>query len=89
LKNEYAEALRRIKQTREEYTGANTRITKESATISKFLTLNSKLLERQSTKTNSPMKSERLDVVLSETGEATGLVGYAAFSGGRSLERRV
>ena len=79
-KTEYAEALRRLKKTREEYAGANLRITQKSTTISKFLTLNSKLLERQSTKTNSPMKSERLDVVLSETGEATGLVGYAAFA---------
>ena len=76
--------------------GSKPKITQKSTTISKFLALNSKLLDRQSTKTNSPMKSERLDVVLSETGEATGLVGYAAFAGdesshgrGRGMERRI
>ena len=84
-KIDYAEALRRLKKAREEYTGANTKINQKQTTIGKFLALNSKLIDRQSTKTNSPMKSERLDVVLSETGEATGLVGYAAFAEMKSL----
>ena len=84
-KVDYAEALRRLKKAREEYTGANTKISQKQTTIGKFLALNSKLIDRQSSKTNSPMKSERLDVVLSETGEATGLVGYAAFAEMRSL----
>ena len=78
--------IRRLRKARGEYETSNVALTKKAATIKRFLNNNeTPRTPVRSSKTDSFMKSERLDVVLNEQGEATGLVGYAAFEDMKSL----